>query len=258
MQIKMGTKLLLLLLFFATKNSFGQHVRFITSGLIEYEKSINMYALTAKSLGTNTDVFSTQALDDYKKANPQFKKLKSSLIFSKDKTLFTPKERSESNSFADDPLVKQINTIFTDLATGTSITHKEVYEDTFLVKDSVRKINWKITDENRVIAGFACRRANAVIMDSIYVVAFYSDQIPVSGGPESFTGLPGMIFGLALPHESITWFATTVTELPVMPKELAAPSTGKVTDNKGLNDMLAKALKDWGNYAKSALKAFSL
>jgi GLPGLI family protein len=49
-----------------------------------------------------------------------------------------------------------------------------------------------------VIAGFNCRRANAMIMDSIYVVAFYTDEILTTGGPESFSGLPGMILGVAL------------------------------------------------------------
>ncbi len=57
------------------------------------------------------------------------------------------------------------------------------------MQDSTRKITWKITDEMREIAGFSCRRANAIMLDSIYVVAFYTDQIPVSGGPESFSGL---------------------------------------------------------------------
>jgi GLPGLI family protein len=47
-------------------------------------------------------------------------------------------------------------------------------------------------------------------MDSIYVVAFYSDQIVVRGGPESFWGLPGMIMGVVLPHEYTTWYATKV------------------------------------------------
>ena len=31
----------------------------------------------------------------------------------------------------------------------------------------------------------------------INVVAFYKDDIPVSGGPESFNGLPGMILQVA-------------------------------------------------------------
>jgi GLPGLI family protein len=252
-------KFLMVIILILTSNlGVAQQVQFPSTGVIEYEKSVNMYALMAKSYGKNTDGSMSQALDAYKSANPQFKKLKSNLVFSEAKTLFTPIEHAEREGFMDDPLVQQVNTIFTDLGTGTSITQKKVYEDIFLLKDSVKKIIWKITDEHRGIAGFDCRRANAIIMDSIYVVAFYTDQIPVSGGPESFTGLPGMILGLALPHENITWFATRVINRRISPTELAPPSTGKVTDKKGLRDILTKAMKNWGNYAQSAIKAFTL
>ncbi|MDB5021274.1 MAG: hypothetical protein JWQ28_2401, partial [Pedobacter sp.] len=73
-----------------------------------------------------------------------------------------------------------------------------------------------------------------------------------------FTGLPGMILGLALPHENITWFATRVINRQISPTELAPPSRGKVTDKKRLKDILTKAMKNWGNYAQSAIKAFTL
>ncbi|RYG04202.1 MAG: GLPGLI family protein, partial [Chitinophagaceae bacterium] len=129
---------------------------------------------------------------------------------------------------------------------------------TYLVKDTIRKINWKITDETREIAGYECRRANAIIMDSVYVVAYYANQIAVSGGPESFAGLPGMILGLALPHENITWFATKVTEVTVPEKELLPPTKGKPVDNAGLKKVLMAAMKDWGEWAQPDLKAFSL
>ena len=95
------------------------------------------------------------------------------------------------------------------------MSQKTVFEQTFLVEDTLRRIKWKITDETRPIAGFNCRRANALIMDSICVVAFYTDEILTTGGPESFSGLPGMILGIALPHEHITWFATKVEDLRV-------------------------------------------
>ncbi|MGL1507608.1 GLPGLI family protein, partial [Vibrio parahaemolyticus] len=72
---------------------------------------------------------------------------------------------------------------------------REVYERTYLVQDSVRQLDWRITDETRDIAGFECRKAVTKICDSVYIVAFYTDQIPVSAGPESFGGLPGMILG---------------------------------------------------------------
>lgn len=200
--------------------------------------------------------------DAYKKNNPQFKKLKSTLTFSKDKTLFTPiaDESAPGNNFfwSADPTTQQTNVVFTDLATNTSITQKKVFEELFLVKDSTRKITWKITDETRVIAGYTCRRANALVMDSIYVVAFYTDEIPVSGGPESFTGLPGMILGVALPHDSMTWFATKVTDVAIPPGSVAAPVKGKPLNNKQLREKLDEAMKNWGTQGKSMLKVLLL
>lgn len=61
-------------------------------------------------------------------------------------------------------------------------------------------------------------------------------------------GLPGMILGVAVPHENVTWFATKVTEGPVDSKTLVAPKNGKLVNNKQLyNDLLMK-IKGAGDY----------
>ena len=44
------------------------------------------------------------------------------------------------------------------------------------------------------------------------MIAWYADDILTKGGPESFNGLPGMILGVAIPHEHITIFAQQVQE----------------------------------------------
>jgi GLPGLI family protein len=251
------TIILGLLIAFST--SKAQNVRFPPAGVIEFEKSTNMYALMKKAADKSQDNFMREAYDNYKKNNPQFKLLQSTLTFSSDKTLFVPIVPAESpRGFFNNPMSEQNSTIFTDLASGLFTAQKKVYEETFLLKDSIRKINWKLTSEMRTIAGFECRRANAIILDSIYVVAFYTDKIPVSGGPESFTGLPGMILGVALPHENITWFAKSVTDKSVPSMEKMAPTKGKPMDYKGLKTTINAALKDWGDYAQAALKAFML
>ncbi|QIL39309.1 GLPGLI family protein [Pedobacter sp. HDW13] len=260
----MKTTLKYILLFaviFISKSTFAQNIHFVKSGVIEFEKRSNMYALIKKKINKDNESYMSPAFDQYKKNNPQFKVAKSTLSFNKDKSLYkwpTVEETVNPNWAARDPLVDLKNTVATDFNANTSISQKAVYEDTYIVKDSLRKINWKITDETREIAGYECRRANAIIMDSIYVVAYYSNQIAVSGGPESFTGLPGMILGLALPHQNISWFATKVTEVTVPEKDLTPPTKGKPIDNKGLTDKITSALKNYGPEALSALKAFSL
>lgn len=246
---------------FISKSLMAQNIHFVKNGVIEFEKRSNIYAVIKKKINKDNESYMAPALDQYKKNNPQFKVAKSTLSFTSDKSLYkwpAVEETASPNWASRDALVDLKNTIATDYNSHTSISQKAVYEDTYLVKDSLRKINWKITDETREIAGYECRRANAIIMDSIYVVAYYSNQIAVSGGPESFTGLPGMILGLALPHQNITWFATKVTEVTVPEKDLTPPTKGKPIDNKGLTDKITSALKNYGPEALSELKAFSL
>lgn len=257
----MKTKFILLLagLIFTMHHLYAQNVRFINSGVIEFEKSVNQHAAIKKAIARSGGMMGG-SFDDYKKSLPQFKILKSTLTFSGNKTLFTPIVDAESNRgmFGGGPDSEQSNITYTDLTTNTFTTEKKFFEETFLVKDSPRKINWKLTSEMRDIAGYECRRANAVIMDSVYVVAFYTDKIPVSGGPESFTGLPGMILGVALPHDNITWFAKTVTDKSVPVTEIKPPTKGKPIDNKGVLETITKVFSRWGSQASSMIKLLLL
>ncbi|MFY8003284.1 MAG: GLPGLI family protein [Chitinophagaceae bacterium] len=133
---------------------------------------------------------------------------------------------------------------------------KEVFEQVYQIEDSIRNLTWRLSDETRTIAGFECKKAVTKICDSVYVVAFYTDQIIPSGGPESFGGLPGMILGLAVPRLHTTWFATTVT---VTNKALALPTgkqKGKKAGWKILEGDLQKATKDWGKESARLIWGF--
>lgn len=248
-----------LMLLLAT-GAYAQNVRFVTQGTIVYEKKVNIYALMKEEIKKYpNDTYYVRMFEEYQKTQPQFKVLKSTLNFNKSNTLLTPEDESTAQSTWNNfTIAKQPNTIYTNVDNHTSITQKKVFEETYLVKDTTRKINWKITDEIRNIAGYDCRRANALIMDSIYVVAFYADEIPVSGGPETFTGLPGMILGVALPYEHVTWFATSVSDQSVTEDKLKAPTKGKPVDNAQLYTILKAALKDWGIDANEIFKSLML
>lgn len=241
----------------------AQNAHFTTAGTVEFERRINMYATIKKQIDKDNETWMQPSYDAYIKNNPQFKVLKSTLTFTKDRALFTPviEDGPATNTgaiWSAAPTIKQNNVTYTDLTSGLSVTQKTAFEEVFLVKDSTRKINWKITDEKREIAGYNCRRANALIMDSVYVVAFYCDDIPVSAGPESFSGLPGMILGIALPHDNITWFATKVTDIAIPENKVTAPTKGKVVNNKELKARLVGSLDDWGKEGASYVKILML
>ena len=237
--------------------SMAQNKHFITSGVIEFERTVNMFAAVKKKVTKNT-MENKPYYEQYLRTEPQFRKLKSTLTFGPNATIFRPLPSENVHWWYDTPIANQLNIVFSDLKGRKSTIQKEFYERTFLVIDSVRKIKWKITEETREIAGLKCRRANGIMLDSIYVVAFYTDEIHVSGGPESFNGLPGMILGVAVPHENVTWFATKVTERTIENKTIEPPKKGKEVNNKQIREEIMKAIGNQGEYAIVQLKGLLL
>ena len=221
----------------------AQNPAFISEGKIEYERRDNLY-----------DQFKDYEWDEsisdvVKKSIPKFKLTYYDLTFTENATYFKPGRENPENDKLSDWFGTQPgegNIIYTNIGSKKITSQKNVFGALYLVQDSTRKIKWKITDETRTIAGFSCRRANAMVMDSIYVVAFYAEEIIAGGGPESFSGLPGMILGLALPHQHITWFATKVEAVPVSASSLVPPTKGKQVNNATLKQSLNDKMKDWG------------
>jgi GLPGLI family protein len=233
-------------LFLFSQPLLAQTARFTSGGTIEFEKTVNTYALIKKGQvsGKNRAGNEQQLFEQYQTTHPQFKVFKSTLVFDEHRTLFTPTDRELATGMLFSiPMAAQTNTVYCDHTQGTVIAQKNLLGETFLLADSTRRISWKLTGETREIAGYPCRRANAIVMDSIYVVAFFTEKIHVPGGPESFGGLPGMILEIALPHENVTWCAVKVTGMNQPPNTIVPPKGGKAIDRKGL----ITVLKDVGS-----------
>jgi GLPGLI family protein len=228
---------------------------FISHGRVEFQRSVNVYAQMQQTLEEGDE----QWMDLMKKMSNHFRNSYFDLFFTGKKSLYKPgRESEDKQTFGWWTPPAQDNTIFSDLETRKFIGRKNVFEQAFLVEDSLRTIKWKITDETRNIAGFTCRRANAIIMDSIYVVAFYTDEILAEGGPESFTGLPGMILGVSLPHNHISWFATKVEAVNISETQVTPPVKGKKVDNAGLLQSVQPSLKEWRKTGRQYIEAILL
>lgn len=148
------------------------------------------------------------------------------------------------------------NVVYTDYKKGITIAQKPVFEETFLMEDSLLKIKWKITADLRTIAGYECRKAIGIINDSIAVFAFYSEELLVNGGPEGIHGLPGMILGVGIPRLHATWFATSVEVFDVNMSKVAPATKGKKVNRSTISSQLEKVLKDWGNYGSKLIVNF--
>lgn len=169
-------------------------------------------------------------------------------------SVYKPGRESEQTTklwFAQSPAAENI--VYTDYATGKVTAEKQIFEERFLVKDSMREIKWKVTDEVRTIADYKCRKAVGIMYDSVYVIAFYTDDIPVSGGPEMFSGLPGMILEVAVPRLHTTWIALKVDYAMPAEKDFTVPKKGKEVTQAEMYSTISKSLSRWGSYADKAV-----
>lgn len=148
------------------------------------------------------------------------------------------------------------NVVYTDYKKGISISQKPVFEETFLIEDSLAKIKWKLTNDVRNIAGYDCRKAVGILNDSIAIFAFYSEELLINGGPEGIQGLPGMILGMGIPRLHATWFATKVEVFDVRMNKVNPATKGKKVSREALMQTLGKLAKDWGSYGSKMLINF--
>jgi len=158
---------ILLVLFAAPASSFSQ--QFILKGKIEFERKINVHKQFDEEEG--------EWIQELKKNIHQYNVTYFNFFFEGNKSVYRPgRDNSENNKsigWGEGPAKE--NVVVNDYELQTSISQKQVFETTYLIQDSIKKINWKLTSDTRKIAGFNCRKATAIIMDSVYVFAFYTD-----------------------------------------------------------------------------------
>lgn len=214
--------------------------KFISQGKIEYERKTNQYAFMDEN-----SIWDNMAKNNMSK----FVTYYFDLTFYNKQTLYKPGRDPETKQNKIWGVFDSENIICTNIDSSSAVTQRTIFGDVFLISDSVKNIDWKVTTEIRKIAGFDCRKAVGRLMDSVVVIAFYTDEIITTGGPESFSGLPGMILGLAIPRLHTTWYATKLQLTDVTDKDLLAPKRGKKLTGAAYRTRVNDLMKDWGEDA---------
>ena len=215
--------------------------QFISTGMIEYEVRINNHRMFG-------DGFFAEAFKD---KMPNFSTTYYKLTFNDNKAIYkfdrlNEKDKLPWNNFPEE------NVWYNDYTTNTRTNQKFVFDQTYLLSDSLMKMEWKLVpNETREIAGFVCRKAQTVIFDSVYVFAFYTDEITVSGGPMGIHGLPGMILGITIPRMFSSWIATKLQVNGVNTNVIAAPTKGKKETRYGITGANRKGFEKLGNLGPS-------
>lgn len=212
--------------------------QFISKAVIEYEVTANVQ----KTMGNGTFE------DMIKDKLPQFKIGYYDFTFADNKSIFKFDHWSDEAKKIPSWLKEgdEENSWYCDYATGKINMQKNIAGSNLNVQDTLKKMNWRmITNENRIIAGFNCRKAVSIIFDSVYVFAFYTDEITISGGPCSINGLPGMILGVTIPRLFTSWIATKVRMTDVKEDAIKPVSAKKTYDLKFLETTINERTRDW-------------
>ena len=235
---------LLAIIFISILTAGFSQQKFIQSGKITYERKLGQLTLMESMQQGEENMF----MEELKKVLPRIVTDFYVLDFNAQSSVYKlEKENAENKYFM--PGLKPIDDAYKvqDFSSQMLTMKTAVFESKYLVKDSMTKYQWKITGEVRQIAGFDCKKAITKIADSVVVVAFYTDEILVKGGPESFNGLPGMIMGIAVPRLSLTLFATKI-ELnnSAIPFAIPVESKPKPVRRNQVYAEVAKGIKQWG------------
>ena len=184
--------------------SFGQTVR---EGKISFERKTNLYKK-----------FDDERMRSFLKEENKIKIDKFNLYFNDSISLFSYIAPDEEDQMS---WATTKNTVYSNHNSKERVVFIDMFGTSLIINDSTLQRTWKITDKTRKIAGYECTRAIWQKDDSTRIYAWFTTDISPTIGPESVTGLPGAILGLATEDGGVVYFATKV--------EIIAPTAEQVT-----------------------------
>ncbi|WP_342083546.1 GLPGLI family protein [Dyadobacter sp. OTU695] len=118
---------------------------------------------------------------------------------------------------------------------------------TYIVEDSLKAPSWKVMNKIKEVAGRMCMMA--VTEDTVKgqkITAWFANDLAVSGGPELYSGLPGMILELEINDGEIVVSATEIKMKPVAEEDISLPKKmkGRKIDNKQYQELIAGHIRD--------------
>ena len=134
----------------------------------------------------------------------------------------------------------QKNTAYQNFNNNKLYLIKDMWGEMIHITDTLYQRKWQITESTRKIAGYQCRKAVWRANDSTRIYAWFSYDITTSTGPESFSGLPGTILGLATEDGGVVYFAKKIELIKAEAVALVPPKKKKIYTMKSLWDDMYK------------------
>ena len=157
---------------------------------------------------------------------------------------------------------------YTDIPNQMQYESRSLFEKEFLIVDSLKPNNWKLSEETKTIAKFVCKKATTMIVPQqmnmrfgggrnrnnpdttapvkpkeIELVVWYTESIPVSVGPDAYAGPPGAILEVDSDNGGNVITATEFTA-KYAAKELKQPTKGDKMNRAQFAESMKKIMED--------------
>ena len=238
-------------------------------GKISYERKINMHRNIPDP--------------QMKSMIPEFRTDKFELIFNESASLFRSVVDEEApDPFANAGgggggmrmnFRMPTTTTYTDIAKQTQYEERAFFEKEFLIVDSLKQYKWKLSEETKTIAKQLCKKATTMItapqmtmrmnvrmnrggesnadtaakapikLKETELVVWYAENIPVSIGPDNYSGLPGVIMEMDLDNGATVTTAVEVSS-KYPKKELVQPTKGEKMTRAQFQENMQKLIQD--------------
>jgi len=207
---------------------------------------------------------------------------KSASIYKEEEKLDTPGQRQGGGMRMMSSFMGGGGTYYKNVKEKMYTVDKEFMGKEFLIKDSLTTYKWLMGSETRVIGGYNCFKATAVIpasktdfrnfkpkkkeeakegeakkeekdkktnfMDDfdlpkeITITAWYTPEIPINQGPEGYWGLPGLILEV---NDGKTTILCSKVVLNTKEKvEIKAATNGKLISQKEYDEIAVKKMEE--------------
>lgn len=153
--------------------------------------------------------------------------------------------------------------VYYDFSKGVRVDKREMFDNAFIVEDSLRKLNWKLSEETKTILGHVAKKATAQrigtafrtsmengqmkreeVSDTSSIIAWYTTDFPVTTGPFEFQGqLPGLILSLDINNGRTIYNAVEISP-KVSLSSIKEPKGGKKLSNAQYNKERERLLEE--------------
>jgi GLPGLI family protein len=191
------------------------------------------------------------------------------LTFNKEESIYKEEEKLDKPQAASGNMVMvMVNTGGSDVLYKNTQEERfsnknDVFGKIFLIQDQLKKQDWQLGSETKNIGEYTCYKATMkreIEVSSnmsengetkaeakpekkeITITAWYTPQIPINNGPESYWGLPGLI--LEINDESQTIICSKIVMNPKDKMEIREPGKGKKVTQKEYDKILEKKMKE--------------